>query len=433
MIQDNVISKFSTEDRLNSIQYLSVTTSSDTVNQLIEYIANHQTKFITAKGLKDSKEGISYIKDRFRESFLAHAKELLFKLHVMSNLYKSIHKNKILISGSPRLTKINLLPNQDIKFTFEVTCPNNAEIDEWKYMVFKFPQRKFYKDLDKQAELFAKTEAENESKYCLNSVDLNDWVCFDIWLATDDQKPFIIQLRENFWLKIGQGEAYLPFQEIFIGKKIGEEFITNNLCFQEYFSEYMDTKYCFGIKIIEVLPSAFFSLSRLQEHFKIKTKKKTHQKLIEVFSYRNDISLHRTIVEDLLALLLRKQSLTIPESQVLRHQQYLLDELQNNADYPVYKVEKQFDSYIKQLAEKQVKEFILMDQIAYKENIVCNNDDLALYLNLTQRPRTKEFIYFQHPALKANSLEYPISSQELSLSCLREKTLNHIVHHLENY
>ena len=117
----------------------------------------------------------------------------------------------------------------------------------------------------------------------------------------------------------------------------------------------------------------------------------------------------------------------------MRHQQYLLDELQNNADYPVYKVEKQFDSYIKQLAEKQVKEFILMDQIAYKENIVCNNDDLALYLNLTQRPRTKEFIYFQHPALKANSLEYPISSQELSLSCLREKTLNHIVHHLENY
>lgn len=433
MIQENVISKFSTEDRLNSIQYLSITTSSDTVNQLVEYIANHQTKFITAKGLKDSKEGISYIKDRFRESFLAHAKELLFKLHVMSHLYKSIHKNKILISGSPRLAKINLLPNQDIKFTFEVTCPNNAEIDEWKYMVFKFPQRKFYKDLDKQAELFAKTEAENEQKYSLNSVDLNDWVCFDIWLATDDQKPFIIQLRENFWLKIGQGEAYLPFQEIFIGKKKGEEFITNSLCFQEYFSEYMDTKYCFGIKIIEVLPSAFFSLSRLQEHFKIKTKKKTHQKLIEVFSYRNDISLHRTIVEDLLALLLRKQSLTIPESQVLRHQQYLLDELQNNADYPVYKVEKHFDSYIKQLAEKQVKEFILMDQIAYKENISCNNDDVALYLNLTQRPRTKEFIYFQHPALKANSLEYPISSQELSLSCLREKTLNHIVNHLENY
>jgi len=433
MMQDTVISKFSTEDRLNNVQFLSITTSHQTVDQLIEYIANHQSKFITAKGLRDSSAGVAYIKDRFKESFLAHAKELLFKLHVMSNLYKSIQANKILTSGSPRLTNINLLPNHDIKFTFEVTCPTHAELDEWKYMIFKFPQRKFYKDLDKQAEIFAKSEIENENKYQTNTVDLNDWVCFDIWLATDNGAPFILQLRENFWLKIGQGEAYLPFQEIFLGKQKGEKFITNSLCFQEYFSEYMDTKYCFGIEIIEILPNAFFSLSQLQEHFKIKTKKKTHQKLIEVFSYRNDISLRRTIVEDLLALLLRKQYLAVPESQVLRHQQYLLDELQNNSDYPVYKVEKNFESYIKQLAEKQVKEVILMDQIAYKENINCTHNDITLYLNLTRRPRTKEFIYFQHPALKANSLEYPIPSQEISQSCLREKTLNHIINHLENY
>jgi FKBP-type peptidyl-prolyl cis-trans isomerase (trigger factor) len=433
MIKENIISHFSTEDKLNNVQFLSITTSAETVDKLIEYIAQHQTKFITAKGLKDSKESLTYIKDRFKESFMAHAKELLFKLHVMANLYRSIHQNKILASGHPRLTKINILPNNDIKFTFEVTCPNNAELDEWKYIVFKFPQRKFYKDLDKQAELFAKNENDNELIYDINQVDLNDWVCFDIWLAGEDKKAFIKELRANFWLKIGLGEAYLPFQEIFLGKKKGEEFFTNNLCLQEYFSEYMDTNYLFGIKVVEILPNAFFSISQLQEHFKIKTKKKTHQKLIEVFSYRNDISLRRTIVEDLLALLLRKQYLSVPESQVLRHQQYLLDELQNNSDYPVYKVEKNFDLYIKQLAEKQVKEIILMDQIAYKENLICSHDDIKLYLNLTRRPRTKEFIYFQHPALKANSLEYPIPTEEISQSCLREKTLNHIIHHLENY
>lgn len=433
MINDTIISTFNTEDRLNNVQFLSITTSAQIIDQLIEYIANHQSKFITAKGLKEPKESIAYIKDRFKESFLAHAKELLFKLHVMSNLYKSIHANKILISGSPRLTGITRLSNQDVKFTFEVTCPINAELEEWKYMIFKFPQRKFYKDLDKQAELFAKLETENEQKYTTNEIALNDWVCFDIWLATEDSQIFIQQLKENFWLKIGQGEAYLPFQEIFLGKIKGEEFTTNNLCFQEYFSESIDTKYSFGIKIVEVLPNAFFSLTQLQDHFKIKTKKKTHQKLIEVFSYRNDISLRRTIVEDLLSLLLRKQYLSVPQSQVLRHQQYLLDELQNNADYPVYKIEKNFDTYLKQLAEKQVREFILMDQIAYKENISCGHDDVTLYLNLTRRPRTKEFIYFQHPALKANSLEYPISTQEISQSCLREKTLNHIIYHLENY
>lgn len=432
MIKDQ-ISQFTAEGKSNSVQFLSITTNRETVEQLVEYIANHQSKFIIAKGLRNSKESLTYIKDRFRESFLTHAKELLFKLHVLSCLYKNIHKHKILTSGYPRLANVNLESNQEIKFTFEVTCPENASIDEWKYTVFKFPQRKFYKDLDKQAELFAKTEAEKEQEYQKDTVDLNDWVCFDIWLADNQHQPLLKQLHENFWLKIGSGEIYLPFQEIFLGRKKGDEFFTSNLCLQEFFSEYMDTKYCFGIRILEVLPNAFFSIPQLQEHFKIKTKKKTHQKLIEVFSYRNDISLRRTIVEDLLSVLLRKQYLSIPESQVLRHQQYLLDELQDNADYPVYKVQKNFQAYIKQLAEKQVKEMVLMDQIAYRENIACEHRDIVLYINLTRRPRMKEFIYFQHPALKANSLEYPISSEEIAQACLREKTLNYIINHLENY
>jgi FKBP-type peptidyl-prolyl cis-trans isomerase (trigger factor) len=432
MIKNN-ISKFSTEAGSNNTQLLSVTASASTVKKLFQHIANHQCQFITPKGLKDSKEALTYIEDRFKNSFLEHAKELLFKLHIQSNLYKNIHSHKIITSGDPRLEKISLLPNQEIKFTFKVTCPKNIEIDEWKYIVFKFPQRKFYKDLDKQAELFAKVESEKETKYALNTVELNDWVCFDIWLTSKRNKPLISPLKENFWLKIGQGEMYLPFQELFLGKKKDEEFFTSSMCLQEYFSEYMDTKYNFGIKVVDILPNAFFSIPKLQEAFKIKTKKKTHQKLIEVFSYRNDISLRRAIVEDLFSLLLRKQYLSVPRSQVLRHQQYLLDELQNNSDYPVYKAQKNFDSYIQQLAEKQVKEILLVDQIAYKENIICSHNDIAMYLNLTNRQRTKEFIYFQHPSLKANTLEYPVSTEEIGQACLREKTLNHIIHHLENY
>ena len=430
----NTVSKFSsTNGPNNNIQFLSVTASAPTVKKLFQHIATHQCKFISPKGLKGSKEAVTYIEDRFKESFFAHAKELLFKLHVQSELYKNIHEKKIVTSGTPRLANIEMAPNQEIKFTFEVTCPQNTDIDEWKYMVFKFPQRKFYKDLDKQAELFAKIESENEIKYEFDTVQLDDWICFDLWLATDKQKPVLKPLKENFWLKVGNGEMYLPFQELFLGQKKNEEFFTTNLYLQEYFSEYMDTKYCFGIEVTEILPSAFFSISKLQDYFKIKTKKKTHQKLIEVFSCRNDISLRRAIVEDLFSMLLRKQYLTVPKSQVLRHQQYLLDELQDNADYPVYKSQDNFDQYIKQLAEKQVKEMLLIDQIAYKENITCSQNDISMYLNLTHRPRTKEFIYFQHPSLKVNSVESPIATEELGQACLREKTLNHIIHHLENY
>lgn len=430
------LSHFSAETSTSQLKRLAVTTHADAVQKLFQHIALHQSTLITPKGLKDPQAIVSYVQDRFKDSFLEHAKELLFKLHVHSTLYRNIQSHKIITSGTPRLAQIDFLPSQEIKFSFDVTSPMQTELDEWKYLVFKFPQRKFYKDLDKQAEIFIKQETENESNYLKlgqPTAAVNDWVCFDLWIADQDQKPLLPDLKGNFWLKIGSGEIYLPFQELFIGKSIGAEFFTDSLCLQEFFSEHMDTKYCFGIKIIDILPQAFFSISQLQDYFKIKTKKKTHQKLIEVFSYRNDLSLRRAIVEDLLAMLLRKQYLTVPRSQVLRHQQYLLNELQDNADYPVYKIQKNFQSYIEQLAEKQVKEMLLIDQIGYQENLACTHQDIAMYLNLTSRPRTKEFIYFQHPTLKANAFEYPISADELSQTCLREKTLNYIINHLENY
>ena len=430
------LSHCTTESSTNLSKRISITTHADAVQKLFQHIALHQSSFIAPKGLKDPKEIVSYIQERFKESFLEHAKELLFKLHVHSALYKNIHDQKIITSGTPRLAMIDFLPSQEIKFSFDISSPIQSNLDEWKYLIFKFPQRKYYKDLDKQAEVFIKQETENEDAYlksCSNKITVNDWVCFDLWIANDQNKPLLPDLRGNFWLKIGSGEIYLPFQELFLGKSKGEEFFTNSLCLQEYFSEHMDTKYCFGVKIVDVLPQSYFSIAQLQEYFKIKTKKKTHQKLIEVFSYRNDLSLRRAIVEDLLAMILRKQYLNAPKSQILRHQQYLLDELQENADYPVYKIQKDFQGYIEQLAEKQIKEMLLIDQIGYQENITCSHQDIVMYLNLTTRARTKEFIYFQHPILKANSFEYPIATEELNQTCLREKTLNQIIHHLENY
>ena len=53
----------------------------------------------------------------------------------------------------------------------------------------------------------------------------------------------------------------------------------------------------------------------------------------------------------------------------------------------------------RQLAEKQAREEIIIDQIAYQEHIVANHQDIKTYLNLIKRARTKEFIYFMPPIL----------------------------------
>jgi len=72
----------------------------------------------------------------------------------------------------------------------------------------------------------------------------------------------------------------------------------------------------------------------------------------------------------------------------------------------------------------------LIQQLAYLEGIQITNADIKGYLNLMNRPRTSEFIYFEPPTTKFSGRETPISASLMIQSCLKEKTLNHAIYHL---
>ena len=55
------------------------------------------------------------------------------------------------------------------------------------------------------------------------------------------------------------------------------------------------------------------------------------------------------------------------------------------------------------LAEKQLKEAIMIETIAYQENIQVTDEDIVGMLNLYKRPRTKQFIYFGKAMKKKKS------------------------------
>ena len=101
-----------------------------------------------------------------------------------------------------------------------------------------------------------------------------------------------------------------------------------------------------------------------------------------------------------------------------------------NPDYHVYRAEKNFQDHVRNLAEKLVKEMIFIDKLAYHENITISDDDIKGYLNLTNRPRMKEFIYFDLPSFKIQGQEVPIPAEELKRICLREKAINYVIYHL---
>lgn len=372
---------------------------------------------------------LEYVEQNYRASILTHVKEFLLKYFVISFLYQKLGQQKIVVAGDPRLYDIVLEPHHPAEFYFELSLGPEINLQAWKNLPFKSPKRKNYKDIDRQVESFIKEELAASKKSDLDIVTIGDWVCFDICLIDENNTTPFGAHRENLWLHIGNEEADEPFQEIFLGKKKSDQFCTQQQCLQEYFSNHIATAYNFCLEIKDVVHNSFFSLELFKNHFRLKTNKELQQKLIEVFSYRNDLSLRRAIVEEALNLLIAKHDFEVPPYLILREQQIVLESVFTNPDYNVYKTQPNFKEYIHKLAIKQARETLIIDQLAFEENVSVTNNDVKNLLNLTKGPRTKEFIYFKLPSTKIEAQEVPVSSALFKQSCLREKTLNYVIHH----
>jgi FKBP-type peptidyl-prolyl cis-trans isomerase (trigger factor) len=128
--------------------------------------------------------------------------------------------------------------------------------------------------------------------------------------------------------------------------------------------------------------------------------------------------------------IIKRNNILVPPSAVQAQKETIIHELQQKPDYTLYKMKPDFDDHITTLAKKQLYEIVAADYIAYTENIVINHVDIKAYVNLMQRTRTKEFLYFAPPATQIEGQEYPITVENLKKACIREKALNHIIHHL---
>jgi len=381
-------------------------------------------------GFPQGRVPLEYIQENFRSHLLEHVKEFLFNYFVISFLYQEIRKNKLLVAGEPRIHSIELDMDHDAKFTFALNLFEHIPLQEWRYFPFKAPKRKKYKDLDRQVEQFIEYERQQLKNTTENNISIDDWVGFSLYPVDTKNNPLFDGYQEDLWLKMGNEEADIPMRSLFVDKNVGDIFCSTDQPLQKYFSDHVDTRYNFCVEITHVVHHSYFCLDQFKKHFRIKTNKELHQKLIEVFSYRNDLSLRRSMIEESFKLLLSKHRFHVPNHLVLRQQKMLLNKISQNPDYHVYRAQRDFKLRVKQLAEKQAREKLMIDMIAYKDNVSVSQEDIKTYLNLTNRPRTKGFIYFDPPETKLDGKEIPLPAEELKQTCLREKTLNHIIHHL---
>ncbi len=390
-----------------------------------------QQQSIKAHGFIKGGAPMDYVKNNFKESLLEHVKEFLLKYEVIPFLYKNFRTKKLLVVGSPRLMDISLTLDKHAEFTFEFVKVSPIVIENWKYYPFKAPKRKNYKDIDRQVESFLTYEKEQLTKHSREKgIQLNDWVSFGLALVGQDQALVFNRPSKYFWFKLNPQDGEGTLRDIFIGKQPGETFYTNDAGLQEYFSSDIETNYLFCIHIEDFIPHTYFCIEQFKTHFRLKTNKEVHQKLIEVFSFRNDVCLRRSMVEETFKLLMAKHPFYPPEQLVERQAQMLMETVQDSPDYNVYRVQKDFRRHIRELAQRQVKEEILVDQFACYENFTASDYEIKNYLSFFNRARMKEFIYFEFPPHKVQGQEAPIATDVLRKYCLSEKTINYIIYHL---
>jgi len=381
-------------------------------------------------GFSQGSTPVSYIETTYRPNILEHIKDLLFIHCVMNLLCQSLYTNKIVVAGDPKLLDIVLDQEKGAQFLFSISKMHDIVDEKWKKINIKIAPRKNYKDIDKQVFHFLKEEADGKANYKDNGISYGDWVFFTMELVDEAGNPTFSGYEDQLWVKISEEETDQDLHALFIGKKVGDIFITNSHYFQEYINNDFGLNYQFKIKITDFINNAYFCVNLFKKHFQLKVDKEIHQKLIEVFSFRNDISQRRETVENTLKSLVRQYYVTLPPHLLERQKQLVLADVHVNPDYYVYKSQSDFKDKIKMLAEKQLRETIIIDGISYQENIAITDQDVYSYLNLMQRARTRGLLYFKIPTTKFNSQEVPLPHEIIKQYCLREKTLNYVISYL---
>lgn len=434
--------EFSAKRESSSIFILTITVATILINKIKKYTLDIYKNKISTKGFSIGNVPDHYVESNCCTGINESCTKFILKYFVLDFIEKKLVEQKMVCLAGPNLVNIKCLENGNISYIFKISVVSNISPDNWEKISFTPPKRKLYKDLDRQAVLFIKSALDETLEQPLKSQESNntssdksivqssDWVLFSTVLLNNNNQPAIRDYKNSFWLKIDTRYITTPLHKTFLGKQEMDSFIVEDLPIFGTPSDLLSIKGKFKVTINSIVKTTQFSLNKFKTIFSLSDNKDVHEKLIEIFSFRNDISQRRLIIDEAFRVLFAKIRFEVPRYLVLRRQEKLLDNIKKLPDYNVYKMNENFDRQICILAEKQIKEEALIRQIGYNEGITVSNDDVFEYLNLLNHSRLIEFIYFLPNFEYVQDVCLPLKESILKAAVLKEKVLNFVIKRL---
>lgn len=377
-------------------------------------------------GISCSSLPITYTQHYFAQEIETETQQFLYEHFIEGNIQTFLQENKITTINWPRVKSVDGDAQSGYTVTVALSLAPHLQLHDWHAQTFTAPKRKNYTDLDIQVESFITTLNKEESAVQETAVEVGDWVRF----SAQFRSPLVqtpVHSHAQYWLRITNPILTTPAMQQFLSAKVGSSFTLPASALSPRQESTSATDYYFDIVVEHIVKTQSLSVKQVKECLRVTDHQTLHDKLIEIFSYRNDISLRKAIIEELFYSLFNAFRFEIAPHAITRRKELLLFLMHQTPDNSVYLKQKHFASHITLLAETKLKEEAIVDAIAQLENITVTPDDITHYLSLASNERLKEFLYFAPLTEDVISSDQPCGEYVLHQTVRREKTLNAII------
>ncbi len=395
------------------------------LEKVILFLIRKKKQHLIMHGFENGNIPFEYIKIHYSNSLQNHLEHIFYNFYAHDRFVK-----KLRCQGSyiPKLFEIDCqvdLKNDKINFVYNHIDKllQYGVLPDFKKL--KFPERKKYRDLDRQVKLIIDTEIKNKENYISGFIQEGDWIGIKIYLS--DEKDIIDkELSLKMWLNITNESIDREIREVFLTKKLNDSFFSNAFFLNELLSTNFIT-HTFYVEIEDHIPKNYFCINRFKDAFNYDDKE-IFEKMIDIFSLRNDVSLKKEKAQLSLRYFLEKIKIYIEPQIIKEHESIIKSKIVKNPDYLLYQSDLNFDLNIKRLACRQAMEKILVDHFIYAYSVNSSKNLLYWYLNILQRNRLKDFLYFDISHVYDNSNKsIPINNSIIEQMALREKVIEFLI------
>jgi FKBP-type peptidyl-prolyl cis-trans isomerase (trigger factor) len=410
----------------SSKKELLVEVPTNLVNDAMNFFLVEKQKNLFLEGFEKGKVPLAYIKNYFKKSFYAHIEKIFYAFYAKDAFYKLFRNDGIYIK---KIIDFDFYFSCDKKTaTFSYHVP--GELVEYNalpdFKKLRFSERKKYRDLDRQAKHILEEEEANKVMYENSPISVGDWVLLEVFIASDSGEVILKDLSVKLWINVTSEKIDSEIKDLLSGKNVGDQF-TTKASFLNTFLSTIFLKHSFFVTIKEKVSSLFFSFDIFKKAFKYESKEGL-EKIIELFSLRKDVSLRKEKVQMIFAYFLNKIKIHFDPDSVAQYECILQSQVVKSPDYLLFQSEKNFSFNLKKLACSQAMEKILIDHFIHIFSISSTKALLYTYLNLLQRNRLKEFLYFDFFHTYDNShCSFPLHNCELEHIACREKAIDFLI------